>query len=66
MEPIAYIMLFSNFTLGFFFYILLKKDFELGTLREILNKRFASKMYRRKGFEISNVEKLEAEITELR
>jgi hypothetical protein len=29
MEPISYIMLFSNFTFGFFFYTLLRKDLKL-------------------------------------
>ncbi len=65
MEPIAYIMLFTNFTMGFLFYTLLKKDFELGTIREILNKKFADRMYRKRGFDIESVEKLEAEIVEL-
>jgi hypothetical protein len=66
MEPIAYLMLFSNFTLGFLFYTILKKDFELGTVREILNKKFADRMYRKRAFDIESVEKLEAEIVELR
>ena len=45
MEPISYIMMFTNFTAGFFFYTSLKKDLELSTVREILSARFARRLY---------------------
>jgi hypothetical protein len=66
MEPISYIMMFANFTGGFFFYTSLKKEMELSTLREILANRFARRMYKRRGLDIAKVEQLTLEITELR
>ena len=66
MEPISYMMLFANFTAGFFFYILSKKGMELCTLREIMANRFANRLYRKKGFNIDKLYTLEKEIIELR
>jgi hypothetical protein len=66
MEPIAYIMLLSNFTFGFFFYNLINRDLELGTLQEILSKRFARRLYRKHGLDIDKLEKVTEEIKRLR
>ena len=33
MEPIAYTMLLGNFTVSFFYYALLKKEMQLGSLK---------------------------------
>lgn len=66
MEPISYMMLFTNFTAAFFFYVLSKKGMELSTLREMMANKFARRLYRKKGFDIDRLEKLEQEILELR
>jgi hypothetical protein len=66
MEPISYMMLFSNFTLGFFFYNIIKRDMELGTIKEILSNKFARRMYRKKGLDIDKLEKLTEEIIQLK
>ena len=66
MEPIAYMMLLSNFTFGFFFYNIIKRDLELSTIGDILKTRFANRLYKKKGVDIEKIEKLTAEITELR
>ncbi|CDW84477.1 UNKNOWN [Stylonychia lemnae] len=66
MEPISYLMMFANFTVGVFYYALFKKDLELGTLRESLAKRFSSRLYRRHGLDVERLELLESEIIELR
>ena len=41
MEPIAYMMLFSNFTFGIMYYTMFKKELALGTVRQSLSNRFA-------------------------
>lgn len=66
MEPISYMMLFSNFTVGVFYYALFKKDMELSTLRESMANRFAKRLYRKRGLDIEKLEKLQSEIIELR
>ena len=66
MEPIAYTMLLANFTFGFFFYTLLKKDLELETIRELLSNRFAKRLYRKKRFDIVKFNRLQTEVEELR
>lgn len=59
MEPISYMMLFSNFTVGISFYTLFKKEMELNTLREIFANRFARRLYKKKGLDIDRVRQLE-------
>lgn len=66
MEPIAYTMLLGNFTIGFFFYALLKKEMALGNLEDMLAARSAKRLYRRKGLDIERLRHLETEIIELR
>lgn len=66
MEPISYIMLLSNFVVGFFFYAALKRNMELATIRELLANRFGRKLYKKRGLDIEKLEKLQKEIIELR
>ena len=40
MEPVCYLMTFGNFTGGFFFYTMMKKDLDLTNFHEILTERF--------------------------
>ena len=40
MEPICYLMTFGNFTFGFFFYLIAKKDLELTSIHDILTHRY--------------------------
>ncbi len=62
MEPIAYMMLLSNFVIGLFFYTMQKKNMELETLREMLGNTFARRLYRKNGLDIEKLEKLETQI----
>ena len=39
MEPVCYLMTFSNFTAGFAFYLKNHKDLELQTVHEMLTER---------------------------
>lgn len=66
MEPISYVMMLGNFTVGMGFYAANKDELQLITLRQMLAKRFARGLYRRKGLDIKRVETLEKEIRELR
>ena len=66
MEPIAYTMFLGNFTVGFFFYALLNKDMQLGTLKEILATRSARRLYRKRGISQDQIDKLEEEIKDIR
>jgi hypothetical protein len=66
MEPISYMMLFGNFTVGVCYYALFKKDMELSTLRESIANRSAKKLYKKNGLDIERIELLESEISELR
>lgn len=58
MEPISYLMMFSNFTGGWFFYMLMKKDLELTNLHDILTLRFTRKAGIRRGVDFDNHEKV--------
>lgn len=66
MEPISYMMMLGNFTVGLFFYAAYKDEMQLTTVRELLANKFARGIYRRRGFDIDKLERLEAEIVELR
>jgi hypothetical protein len=55
MEPIAYVMLLSNFVIGFFFYALLKKEMQLGNLKEMLTARFAKRLYAKNELDIDKL-----------
>jgi hypothetical protein len=55
MEPISYMMLFSNFTCGVLYYTMFRKELALYTLRESLARRFAKGLYRRKGLDLNKV-----------
>jgi hypothetical protein len=66
MEPISYVMLLTNFTIGASFYASFKKEMELQTLKEIFAGRFARRLYKKKQLDIDRVHQLEAEILELR
>jgi Mitochondrial calcium uniporter len=66
MEPISYIMMLGNFTFGMLFYATYKDELQLVTLRTMLANKFAKGIYRRRGFDIDKLERLEEEIIELR
>lgn len=66
MEPLSYLMLFSNFTCAFAFYTLVKKDLELQSVKEILTNRFARRLYRKRGFNVDEMNRLTEEILEMR
>ena len=59
MEPISYVMMLGNFTVGMLFYAANKDELQLVTLRELLANRFARGLYRRRGLDIERLEKLE-------
>jgi hypothetical protein len=66
MEPISYVMMLGNFTVGMLFYALVHKELELKSLNEVLSEWLAKGIYRRKGLQMEKVEELEREITELK
>jgi hypothetical protein len=55
MEPISYVMMLGNFTFGMLFYAAYKDELQLTTLREMLSKRFARGIYRRRGFDVEKL-----------
>jgi hypothetical protein len=56
MEPISYVMMLTNFTVGMLFYATNKKEMELTTLRTMIANKFARGIYRRKGFDNEKME----------
>ena len=66
MEPISYVMMLGNFTVGMLFYALFHKELELRSLHETFSHWLAKGIYRRKGLNMDKVEELEREITELK
>ena len=66
MEPISYVMMLGNFTVGMLFYALFHKELELKSLHDIFSHWLAKGIYRRKGLNMDKVEELEREITELK
>lgn len=55
MEPIAYIMMFTNFTTAFLYFNMKKRSMELSNLKGILSERFALKKYKRNGINIKEI-----------
>ena len=66
MEPVCYLMTFSNFTGGFFFYCMMKKDLELTNFNEIMVHRFTEKACENKGIDLADLEAKKEEIEQLR
>jgi len=52
MEPISYLMMYSNFNLSFLFYLGVKRDLEAVNVHTILQTRFAQKAARKAGIDI--------------
>ena len=52
MEPISYLMMLGNFTTGFWFYTIAKKDLALENVTDILNYRFTQSAARRHGIDL--------------
>lgn len=65
MEPICYLMGFSNFTFGYLFYMSMKRDLELTNFHEILTRRFTERACRRAGIDLEKHRQLEHEIAEI-
>jgi len=65
MEPMCYLMGFSNFTFGYFFYLAMKKDLELSNFHEILTYRLKARAAKRKGIDLELHESQLAEIQEI-
>lgn len=66
MEPLSYVMMLGNFTVGMLFYAVFKEEMQLTTLQEMVARRFAKGLYRRRGVDLAVAEELEKEIKELR
>ena len=58
MEPISYIMMFTNFTVGASFYAVNKQEMQLQTLRTMLRNRIAKRMYKKRGVDVDRAEQL--------
>ena len=66
MEPIAYLMGMTNFTVAFMFYFQSRAEMELSSLQDILFHRQAKKLYLKKGFDEETYNRLKGEIERLR
>jgi hypothetical protein len=64
MEPISYVMMLGNFTVGMLFFARNHEELQLTTLREMLAARFARGIYRRKELNVERLLQLEKEIKE--
>jgi len=62
MEPISYVMMLGNFTLGMLFFAKNHEELQLTTLREMIAARFARGIYRRKGLDVVRLDQLQEEI----
>ena len=56
MEPVSYLMMLGNFTCGFGFYALMKKDLDLESVTDILVYRMTESAARRKGIDFAKHE----------
>lgn len=65
MEPVCYLMMFSNFSFGYLFYLGAKREFEMDNIMEILTRRSLIKACKRRGIDLVEHEKLQEEINEL-
>jgi hypothetical protein len=65
MEPICYLMTFSNFTFGYLFYLGMKRELEMTNIYDILTRRFLLKACSRRGIDLVKHEQLQDEIKEL-
>ena len=66
MEPVSYLMMFSNFSFGYLFYLRMKKDLVLTNFFDILSLRFTEKACRRAGIDLKKHKEMEEEINQLR
>ena len=66
MEPIFYLMTLGNFTVGFAFYLMMRKDLELMTLHETLTERSVAKKCKSAGIDLEVHEAMKDEIVQLR
>ena len=65
MEPICYLMQFTNFTVGFLFYLRMQQDLELSNLNQILTQHYRDKACRRQGIDLEEHEANKAEMREI-
>jgi hypothetical protein len=65
MEPISYMIMLGNFTAGFAYYTMRKRDLELANLYQTLTNRIHNKMMKKNGIDIEDYRRVEAEIHEL-
>ena len=66
MEPICYLMTFTNFFGGWAFYLLQKRDLDLTNFHDILTLRFTQKACRREGIDMDKLEEQKEQIRKLR
>lgn len=66
MEPVCYLMTFGNFTGGFFFYTLMKKDLDLTNIHDIITERFTRSACRSQGIDLDLHEANKAKVLETR
>lgn len=66
MEPMAYLMLTSNLTVGFGYYWWKNREFDFNDLQGEFKTKIASKFYKRAKFDYGHFKKLQAEVTALR
>ena len=66
MEPICYLMTFGNFTAGFFFYTMCRKDLDLTNFNEILTHRLKERACLSQGIDLGQLEEKKQEIAQMR
>ena len=66
MEPIAYMMLFTNFTCGFLYYNMRRVDLQLTNMSDMLQAKFAQRLYKKKALDVEKLEQLTREVEEIR
>ena len=66
MEPISYLMMYSNFLAGFTYYLAIKKDLTAETVHENLTERFKRNAAKKAGIDLKKQKEMLAEVEELR
>ena len=66
MEPVCYLMTLGNFTFGYLYYLLQKKDMEYSNLHELMTLRFTASACAREGICLDELEKMKEEAEQIR
>jgi hypothetical protein len=62
MEPVCYLMTLGNFSFGYFFYLMMKKDLELTNVHDIMAYRMSRSASKRQGIDLELHEEQKSEL----